>query len=217
MGRKAGVTVDETRAALLEAAAEVFAEQGYEKASVAAITARAGLSSGTVYSHFGSKRELFFATCEEYGQLQMNPPPGEPGSFSVAEFYLHVLMSQMTTPSRSAALQVEALLVALRDPEVAERVFPEIWRRYAEQDDLIAAAQQGGLIDSDIDPHALGMLTTVMGHGILLTRALNIDPTTPVGWEDLMRRLIGLWAPDPSEPSPAPAADPPAAGDPAAG
>ena len=61
MGRKAGVTVAETRDALLRAATVVFARDGYEGASVADIAAEAGISSGPIYTHFGGKAELFAA------------------------------------------------------------------------------------------------------------------------------------------------------------
>ena len=53
------------RADLLAAAAEVFAEQGFRRASVEAIAERAGYSKGAVYWHFESKEEVFLALLEE--------------------------------------------------------------------------------------------------------------------------------------------------------
>lgn len=47
------------RRSILDAAAPVFGEVGYERASVEAIAARAGVSKPTVYSHFGNKEQLF--------------------------------------------------------------------------------------------------------------------------------------------------------------
>jgi AcrR family transcriptional regulator len=48
-----------TRAALLQAGAEVFVERGFAGTSVEAITARAGFSRGAFYSNFASREELF--------------------------------------------------------------------------------------------------------------------------------------------------------------
>jgi AcrR family transcriptional regulator len=48
-----------TRAALLQAARELFALHGYDGASVRAITGRAGVNLGAVAYHFGSKQALF--------------------------------------------------------------------------------------------------------------------------------------------------------------
>jgi AcrR family transcriptional regulator len=53
------------RGALLEAAAEVFAQRGYRDASVDAIAERAGYSKGAIYFHFSGKDDLFFALLEE--------------------------------------------------------------------------------------------------------------------------------------------------------
>src|SRR3954454_12879423 len=55
----------ELRAAILEAAAEVFFEQGYEGASIEAVIERVGGSKRAIYSHFGGKKELFAAIVTE--------------------------------------------------------------------------------------------------------------------------------------------------------
>ncbi len=47
------------RRAILDAAAPIFGNEGYERASVDAIAAAAGVSKPTVYSHFGGKEQLF--------------------------------------------------------------------------------------------------------------------------------------------------------------
>ena len=47
------------RRAILDAAAEVFGTQGYERASVDAIAAASGVSKPTIYSHFWTKEQLF--------------------------------------------------------------------------------------------------------------------------------------------------------------
>lgn len=55
------VKTDERRATILEAATALFREEGYERASMAAISARVGGSKQTLYSYFKSKEELFSA------------------------------------------------------------------------------------------------------------------------------------------------------------
>ena len=55
---------ENTRARLMDAAAEVFAEVGMDAASVEAVCERAGFTRGAFYSNFASKDELFLALCE---------------------------------------------------------------------------------------------------------------------------------------------------------
>src|SRR5215469_8522886 len=59
-----------TRRVLLEAAREVFTEQGFAEASIADVVERAGSSVGSLYHHFGGKSELFIALWREYQHAQ---------------------------------------------------------------------------------------------------------------------------------------------------
>lgn len=53
-----------TRAALLDAGADVFTQVGYEAATVDGITEAAGFSRGAFYSNFDTKDELFLTLIE---------------------------------------------------------------------------------------------------------------------------------------------------------
>src|SRR5689334_24286331 len=68
MGRIAGVTSAETRDRLLRAAADVFAERGYDGTRVADIAAVAGVSNGAMYAHFASKAELLAGALRTHGR-----------------------------------------------------------------------------------------------------------------------------------------------------
>ena len=54
-----------TRRRLMEAAADVFTEEGFRVASLADVADRAGYTIGAVYSNFASKDELFQALMDE--------------------------------------------------------------------------------------------------------------------------------------------------------
>ncbi|GEK81644.1 TetR/AcrR family transcriptional regulator [Agrococcus baldri] len=54
-----------TKAKLLEAAERVFAEQGYQAASISRITERANVAQGTFYLYFASKLDLFEQLVED--------------------------------------------------------------------------------------------------------------------------------------------------------
>lgn len=57
-------TNKDKKAALLTAAKELFSTQGYQNTTVQAITAAAGVATGSFYSYFSSKEACFFALTE---------------------------------------------------------------------------------------------------------------------------------------------------------
>ena len=59
MSRRAGNIPEETRAGLLRAAADEFAEYGFEKSSLRRICTRAGVTTGALYASFRDKEDLF--------------------------------------------------------------------------------------------------------------------------------------------------------------
>jgi TetR/AcrR family transcriptional repressor of mexJK operon len=60
-----GTTSDRKRDAIARAALTLFASDGYERTSVDAIAAEAGVSKRTVYSHYGDKESLFLSVVRD--------------------------------------------------------------------------------------------------------------------------------------------------------
>ena len=54
-----------TRQALIDAAIDVFYEQGYFSTRLSAITERVGCSTGTLYTYFANRQEILAAIIEE--------------------------------------------------------------------------------------------------------------------------------------------------------
>src|SRR3974377_687622 len=64
MARKKGKEMN-TKAALLQAAWDLFQTHGYENTSVEAIVSRAVLSKGAFFHHFATKLALLDAVCRD--------------------------------------------------------------------------------------------------------------------------------------------------------
>ncbi len=59
--RRETVPGEERRRQILDAAANVFAKQGYQRARTSEIAQRAGVAEGTIYKHFKSKEDLLLS------------------------------------------------------------------------------------------------------------------------------------------------------------
>lgn len=70
MSRKPKV-VEDRRDQILEAALEVFAAKGFDRATNKDIAQAAGITPGLIYHYFRSKKELLLAAMEKYSPLKV--------------------------------------------------------------------------------------------------------------------------------------------------
>ncbi|WP_024801485.1 TetR/AcrR family transcriptional regulator [Nocardia sp. BMG51109] len=66
-----------TRAAILAAAQQSFAERGYERATVRDIAARAGVNQALLFRYFGTKDDLFRAAIADRGRRLLADGPAD--------------------------------------------------------------------------------------------------------------------------------------------
>ncbi len=116
----------QTRARLLAAAHEVFAEVGMGAASVETICERAGFTRGAFYSNFDSKEELFLALVTQMAESKLEAVAGRvrelgPDTGAVAD--PSTLVRQVVGASLGEHMEPQLLseirTQALRDPRLA--------------------------------------------------------------------------------------------------
>ncbi|MBB5075987.1 TetR family transcriptional regulator [Nonomuraea endophytica] len=189
MGRIAGVTAAETRQRLLHAAAEAFAERGYDGTRVADIAAAAGVSNGALYAHFGSKADLLVAALRMHGpRLLAELLTAEPDR-SITDLLL--IVGDRLPERREAAgyLIVEALVAARRDEELARPMRGYVGERADWLAGLVEAAQHAGEIESDLSPDALAhfCLLLAMGSALITPDLHAVDARE---WAKLLSRVV---------------------------
>ncbi len=200
MGRKTGVTPAQTRAELVEAAARVFGLKGYDGASIADITDEAGLSLGSVYTHFQSKAELFVAVVREYGRqdyldligLELTADVADISTLvgDVIEFLTLVGTSFASRPPADAPILVEAIMASKRDPEVSDLITTWILEVEGLIASAIASDQESGSVDSGVDAAALARFTTFVDLGARLAGVMDLPAVNEDGWSALINHLI---------------------------
>jgi len=194
MGRISGVTAAETRERLLRAAADVFAERGYEGTRVADIAAAAGVSNGAMYAHFASKAELLVDALRTHGPRLLADlfatDPGRP----VADL---LLAAGRLLPRRRDArgyLIVEALVAARRDEDVARPMRGYVGERADWIANLVRAAQSGDELDPALSPEALAHFCFLLSMGSALVTP-DLHAVDDEEWAALLTRLVAALAP----------------------
>src|SRR5689334_1157045 len=147
MGRIAGVTAAETRERLLAAAADVFAQRGYDGTRVADIAAAAGVSNGALYAHFGSKAELLAAALRAHRRRMMNELFDDDPDQPVAELLGRMGRRLPRKRDADGYLVVEALVAARRDEDVARPMRDYTGERADWLAGLVRTGQAGGELD----------------------------------------------------------------------
>jgi AcrR family transcriptional regulator len=94
-----------TRRAILEAAATVFDEQGYDAANVAEILSRAGVTKGAMYFHFSSKEALAEAVMLEQSRELPASLPGSPLQ-TMIDLTQHVGLELRRNPMMRAGIRL---------------------------------------------------------------------------------------------------------------
>jgi AcrR family transcriptional regulator len=128
---------------LQAAAFALFAEQGFERTTVAEIAERAGLTSRTFFNHFADKREVLFGPVSETQQEIVTReiaacPAGLPPLDAVV-YGLQAAGDTLFEPRRAAAARRQEIIDA--NPELQER---ELRKRAALTDAAAAALATRG-------------------------------------------------------------------------
>jgi AcrR family transcriptional regulator len=112
----------DTTERLVVAAAQVFAERGYDGAGVAEIARRAGLTTGAIYSRFSGKAELLAEAIRSFTGDEFDELFAEHAFEGRVTDILATVGSHLVTrePAPAQAILLEAFVAARRDPEVAE-------------------------------------------------------------------------------------------------
>ena len=137
---------ERTRQAVMEAAYQLFLEQGYAATSMRQIAERAGLALGGIYNHFAGKEAIFSELILDrhpYRQIlpiMLSTPADDPESFvrSAAQTMVDELGKR---PDFIKLMLIEIVEFNGRNmPKVIERVLPEVLpliQRFSQQKGLL--------------------------------------------------------------------------------
>ena len=174
MARKTKEEKEKTYHALLEAAAELFAKQGYAATTLNDISERAGMTRGAFYWHFSSKVDVIKAIWEQHALPGFNPiteplqnmPKDDPAGFFKKQ--LNLMIPLFTEDSKVG----RAMFIIMHNMELSEKE-GELSAFFAEQNhrfyELISEAFEEIRLAGQLKPHvttqnaALGCMCIFIG------------------------------------------------------
>jgi AcrR family transcriptional regulator len=183
-----------TRALLVAAAREVFDEITFAEAKIADITTRAGVASGTFYTYFDSKEELFREVAAEvlaeFSAAPTRDPEADPGdlvhnlAFATREFFRTCL--------RHAGVARSIEQLAPHDRDVADARLSTVITGVKRAERWIRRLQEEGVCDGAIDAWttamALHTMTVRVAYDHLLLHGSEDDV------EPLVDAVTHIWA-----------------------
>jgi AcrR family transcriptional regulator len=180
----------DARGRLAKVAMELYAEQGFEQTTVAAIAARAGLTERTFFRHFADKREVLFYGTEMLRDLLTGAVTDSPSSATALD------MVGVAFEAACAMLQENPERVRVRDAIVSANA--DLRERELIKLAALAAAVAGALRDRGIpDPAAsLAAETGVAVFKIAFARWVSESAQSdlPGIFRDSMAALRGVLA-----------------------
>lgn len=166
----------QTRSALLDAAAALFAERGVEGASIDAIADAAGRTSGAVYDHFGSKEGLLFALLETWlGDVAAVISAELATASTVDERLAAVWRNVSDPPAREGqwiAIEHELWSYAMRNEAARERLAAR-YRQAWDGVDTMASDLFGAAPPRRVGPALVGLLL-----GLEMMRRIDPEAVT---------------------------------------
>jgi AcrR family transcriptional regulator len=149
------------RRAVLDAAEEVFAENGFHGARIQDIAARARVAVGTIYNHFEQKEDVFAALMLERGEevyQEFLRRPDDPARFE-PQFRARFQRVVQFLGRHVAFFRIAAELGALAEGGLANTPFGELHRaqetRMQSESEAMLAQ---GIAEGALAPHPVGAL-----------------------------------------------------------
>ena len=179
-GRRPGN--QDTRQSILDAARAVFAERGFDNASIRAIAADAKVDPALVHHYFGTKDKLFLASMNspidpaELVPKAMAGPREEAG-----ERLVRMFLGVWDSPAGAAAV---ALLRSAMSNEWTARLM----REFVITQVLRRAIAELGMEDEDASLRA-ALVATQMGGIAMVRYILKVEPVASADPETLVRAI----------------------------
>jgi AcrR family transcriptional regulator len=177
--------------AILDAALELVAEAGFDRATVGAIARRAGASKATIYRRWPGKSELVADAIRRRAKPSTFPPLPDTGTLRGDLLAVVELIHQVMTSEQGMVFF--GLLVAMRtDPVLADLVRAQLFQQRLPRDDNpVSRAVARGELRPGVDPSLVPRVAVpVINANLMLTGGRLSESFLPGLVDDILIPLL---------------------------
>ncbi|MFI5492093.1 TetR family transcriptional regulator [Actinoplanes sp. NPDC051859] len=179
-GRRPGN--QDTRQSILEAARSIFAERGFDKASIRAIAGEAGVDPALVHHYFGTKEKLFLASMNSPVDPAELLPKALAGPREEAGVRLvRMLLTVWDSPAGAAA-------VALMRSAMSNEWTARLMREFVVTQVLRRAVAELGIDPAEAPTRAALVATQISGLAVV-RYVLKVEPVASADTEALVAAI----------------------------
>lgn len=180
-----------TRTALVTAAREVFERDGFLDARISDISKEAGVASGSFYTYFDSKEEIFAAVVEQVREEMLHPHIRERvGIDDPRELIAAANREYLQSYRRNARLMAVLEQVSKIDEKFRVLRFERAMAFVERNAEMIRNLQARGLVDAELDAaitsQALSSMVSRMAYFVFVEGQ-------KISFEKLVKTLNQLW------------------------
>ncbi len=171
---------------ILDAATRIFAEKGFERATIRDIAGAAGIADGTIYNYFANKSALLLALLDRLNETGQRESHFAAGSEADLSSFLRGYLKQRFATLTGSGSDIFRVLLSevLVDRELRKRYYQEVLAPTFAIGEraLLQQAEQG--LSRPLDPVLTSRVLAGMVLGVLLLRLLG-DPPLQEQWDDV--------------------------------
>lgn len=181
-----------TRERILASATRLFAEKGFDGASMPAIAKASGITAGAIYKHFEGKGELLYeVVTRSFLSSPLFAHNSERGNDATA---LARMAAAYTEPALKLVrqLSIEVHSAAARDAKVRQLLTKSDQLAIGRISAGIASAQKAGELDPTLDPDQVARMFCILIMGLIHMDTLLPDLVGDGSWREFIRERAAL-------------------------
>lgn len=140
------------RTQILMGAAQVFAQKGYHKATTKQIARAAGVSEGTIYNYFSTKRDLLFAMVDQIAFDSLRPIVTGDAAAEPRDLLNALVRDRFSLGEKYGSLMAPLLAEIFNDIELRQALYDQILRPITDHLESYVAVRAASGEFRQIDP-----------------------------------------------------------------